>query len=237
MSGKTAKVTVVVFPGSNCDHDVIHTYQHLLDCQVTSVWHRDRDLKNPDIVVLPGGFAYGDYLRTGALAKISPVMQEVIRFAERGGKVLGVCNGFQILCESGLLPGVLMQNSQRKFLSRFVHLKVENNSTPFTSKYAKGAILTCPIAHNEGNFYADESTLKLLEDKNRIVLRYCSAAGVVDPHNFEWNPNGAARSIAGICSEKGNVVGMMPHPERAAEKRVGDQGKDTGLAVFQSSLA
>ena len=237
MSGKSAKVTVVIFPGSNCDHDVIHTYQELLDCQVTSVWHRDRDLKNPDIVVLPGGFAYGDYLRTGALAKISPVMQEVVRFAERGGKVLGVCNGFQILCEAGLLPGVLMQNSQRKFLSRFVHLKVENNSTPFTSKYAKAAVLTCPIAHNEGNFYADEATLKLLEDKNRIVLRYCSASGAVDPLNLEWNPNGAALAIAGICSEKGNVVGMMPHPERAAEKRVGDMGRDSGLGVFQSSLA
>ena len=227
------RVTVVVFPGSNCDHDVIHTYGTVLGHTVSSVWHREADLKRPDLVVLPGGFAYGDYLRTGALAKISPVMREVVKFAEQGGSVLGICNGFQILCESGLLPGVLLQNVQRRFLSQFVHVKVENKSTPFTEKFSTGEVFTCPIAHNEGNYFANAQTIERLEKDGRVVFRYCSAQGEVDPNNLESNPNGAANAIAGICNEAGNVVGLMPHPERAAEKLIGFVGADSGLRVFQ----
>jgi phosphoribosylformylglycinamidine synthase len=230
------RVTVVVFPGSNCDHDVIHLYERLLGQKVATVWHTESDLRNPDIVVLPGGFAYGDYLRTGALAKISPVMIEVAGFAKRGGPVIGICNGFQILCECGLLPGALLQNERMKFLSQFVHLKIENTSTPFTKDFKRGEMITCPIAHGEGNYFADDETLDLLESEGRVVFRYCDASGAVNPGDHQSNPNGAARAIAGICNQGGNVVGLMPHPERAAEALVGASGGAKGLEVFRAAV-
>jgi phosphoribosylformylglycinamidine synthase I len=226
-------VTVVVFPGSNCDHDVEYTYGNLLGAKVTSVWHKEHDLKKPDVVVLPGGFAYGDYLRTGALAKLSPVMQEVIKFSEKGGKVIGICNGFQILCEAGMLPGVLLQNIGTQFLSQFVNIKVENNSTAFTKNYSKGEVITCPIAHGEGNYYADAETISRLEGDGRVVFRYSDKNGKAIHDSRETNPNGAINSIAGISNEGGNVVGLMPHPERAAQPVVGFIGGDSGLAVFR----
>lgn len=230
------RVSVIVFPGSNCDHDVIYTYETLLKAKVSSVWHRDTDLKNPDIVVLPGGFAHGDYLRTGAMAKVSPIMSAVIKFAAHGGPVLGVCNGFQVLCEVGLLPGVLLRNTEMKFLSRFVHVKIENNQTAFTRSLPSGQIVTCPIAHGEGNFYADSETLALLESEGRVVFRYCSKSGKVDPKDLSTNPNGSLNAIAGICNEKGNVVGLMPHPERASENIIGHVGGSSGLSIFSASL-
>lgn len=229
------KVAVVVFPGSNCDHDVLHLYG-LLGQETRAVWHRETDLGAPDIVVLPGGFSHGDYLRTGALAKLSPIMNEVRRFAGRGGPVIGICNGFQILCEAQLLPGVLLQNLPMKFLSQFVHYRVEQTATPFTKGIVAGTIITSPIAHFEGNYFADSDTLKSLEDHEQVVFRYCDAAGHVDHDSRACNPNGAAHSIAGICNEGRNVVGLMPHPERAAEKIVGFVGGDCGRSIFEASI-
>ncbi|MBN8548870.1 MAG: phosphoribosylformylglycinamidine synthase subunit PurQ [Deltaproteobacteria bacterium] len=229
------KVAVVVFPGSNCDHDVLHLYG-LLGQTVTTVWHRETDLHKPDLVVLPGGFSHGDYLRTGALAKLSPIMHEVKKFADQGGPVIGICNGFQILCEAGLLPGVLLQNVGRKFLSQFVTVKVENSDTVFTRGIEKGRVLCCPIAHFDGNYFADDDTVKRLEDNAQVVFRYCDAQGGVDHESRISNPNGARNSIAGICSERRNVVGLMPHPERAAEKSVGYIGGQSGRCIFEASL-
>ena len=227
------RVSVVVFPGSNCDHDVLHVYKHHLNATVRSVWHKDNDLGKPDVVILPGGFSYGDYLRTGALSKLSPVMQSVSEFAAQGGSVLGICNGFQILCECGLLPGVLLQNQGMRFLSQFVHIKVENNKTAFTKKFKESEIVTCPVAHGEGNYFADPETIDRLEGEGRVVFRYCSDAGQIDHQNQLLNPNGSINSIAGICNEKGNVVGLMPHPERSAEELIGYIGENSGLRVFQ----
>ena len=227
------RVSVVVFPGSNCDHDAIYGYESLKGAIVTSVWHRESDLKSPELVVIPGGFAYGDYLRTGAMAKLSPVMKEVVKFAEKGGPVLGICNGFQILCEAGLLPGVLLRNIDLKFLSMFVTLKVENYSTPFTKGIRKGSLITCPIAHGEGNYFADEETIKELEGEGRVVFRYCNLKGEWNQDDRLSNPNGATNSIAGICNSKGNVVGLMPHPERACEKLIGHVGGESGAGVFR----
>jgi phosphoribosylformylglycinamidine synthase len=229
------RVSVVIFPGSNSDHDVLHVYG-LLGQTVTSIWHRETDLKNPDIVVLPGGFSHGDYLRTGALAKLSPIMAEVRAFAERGGPVIGICNGFQILCEAQLLPGILLQNLPMKFLSQFVHFKVERSDTPFTKGIKAGEILHCPIAHFDGNYFADQDTLRMLEDNGQVIFRYCDASGRVAADDRTCNPNGAAHAIAGICNKARNVVGLMPHPERAAEKIVGYVGGSSGISVFQSSL-
>lgn len=226
------KVSVVIFPGSNCDHDIIYAYQALLGAEVNTVWHKDTDLKNPDIVVLPGGFAYGDYLRTGAMAKVSPIMVEIKRFAERGGKVIGICNGFQILCEAQLLPGALLQNIDTRFLSTFVHIKVENNRTAFTNQLRKGEVITCPISHGEGNYYADPESIARLEGEGLIVFRYCSQSGEVDHNSRATNPNGSINSIAGITNQGGNIVGLMPHPERAAQDTVGYIGRSTGLSVF-----
>lgn len=226
------KATVIRFPGSNCDHDVEHLYGSLLEGEVSVVWHTERDLKKPDVVVIPGGFSFGDYLRTGALARVSPVMESVKKFADDGGAVIGICNGFQILCECGLLPGVLLRNIEMKFLSRFVSIKVENNGTPFTKRFQKGAIVTCPIAHGEGNYFCDSDTLSSLEGNGQVVFRYCDAAGQRADNNRETNPNGSLNSIAGICSVKGNVVGLMPHPERAVEALVGLKGGTSGLGVF-----
>lgn len=226
------RVSVVVFPGSNCDHDAWHVYKNLLKQDVNMIWHRDTDLQKPDVVILPGGFAYGDYLRTGALAKISPVMRAVKDFADKGGQVLGICNGFQILCEAGLLPGALLQNIDMKFLSRFVTMRVENLKTPFTKRFTQGGLITCPIAHGEGNYFADSETIKRLEGQGQVVFRYCDKDGKVNPEDRETNPNGAINAIAGICNEKGNVVGLMPHPERACEEMIGQVGGGSGLGVF-----
>lgn len=231
------KITVIRFPGSNCDHDVEHVYGSVQGGEVSTVWHKERDLKKADIVVLPGGFSFGDYLRTGALARVSPIMEEVKRFSDKGGPVIGICNGFQILCECGLLPGVLLRNINTKFLSRMVNIRVERTSTPFTKKYSKGDVITCPIAHGEGNYFCDAETLQKLEGEGQVVFRYCDPAGVRLDDSREINPNGALNSIAGISNPKGNIVGLMPHPERAVEDIVGNIGKHSGKEVFQSSMA
>lgn len=232
----TLRAAVVVFPGSNCDHDALHAYSRVFGQDAYSVWHRDSDLKNPDIVVVPGGFAYGDYLRTGALAKLSPAMTAIARFAERGGPVIGICNGFQILCEAGLLPGVLLQNINTRFLSQFVKIRVESSGTPFTKGLAPGGVLTCPIAHMEGNYFAPPEMLRRIEGEGQIIFRYCGPNGEVDPMNQEWNPNGSLSAIAGVCSARRNIVGLMPHPERAVEDLVGWIGGSSGAGMFTSSL-
>jgi phosphoribosylformylglycinamidine synthase subunit PurQ / glutaminase len=224
------KFGVIIFPGSNCDHDAFWTIQHVAQQPVTFLWHESKDLENCDAVIVPGGFAYGDYLRTGAIAKFSPVMESVRKFAAGGGIVLGICNGFQILCESGLLPGALMRNVGLKYVCKAVTVRVENTETPFTNACAKGEVLTIPIGHMEGNYYCDPETLEALRKENRIVFRYCSPAGEIDAMA---NPNGSLDNIAGICSAGGNVVGMMPHPERSAEPELG--GTD-GLKIFRSMV-
>ena len=211
------RVAVVVFPGTNCDQDVLHVFGKLLNAEAYPVWHRDTDLQKPDLVVLPGGFSYGDYLRTGALAKLSPVMESVKDFASNGGRVLGICNGFQILCEAGLLPGVLLEN-------------VGSGIEP-------GKVITCPIAHFQGNYYADEATLKEIEANGQVVFRYSDAQGNVSPDDRSSNVNGSCHAIAGIANKAGNVVGLMPHPERAAEALVGFVGGDTGLAPFRVAVS
>ena len=231
------KVAVVVFPGTNCDQDMLHTYGSLLKQQAFPVWHRDTDLQDADLVVLPGGFSYGDYLRTGALAKLSPVMESVKAHAEAGGKVLGICNGFQILCESGLLPGVLLENVGRRFLSRFVHMRVDSTTSFFTSGMTAGDVVTCPIAHFQGNYFAEPAVLDDLEKRGQVVFRYCGEKGAVRPDDIEVNVNGSCRAIAGISNRSGNVVGLMPHPERAVEKLVGFVGGATGLSPFKGALS
>ena len=219
---------VVTFPGSNCDYDIYRAAKDVMGADARYVWHRDSGLGDPDIVFLPGGFSYGDYLRAGAIARFSPIMEEVIEFAGRGGLVAGVCNGFQVLCESHLLPGALVRNDVLKFRSRWIHMRVETNDTPFTSAYAVGDVLRVPIAHGEGNYVADDATLRALGDGNRVVFRYCDAEGDTTP---ESNPNGSTDNIAGIVSERGNVLGLMPHPERAIEAILG--GTD-GVGLFES---
>jgi len=213
------KFGVIVFPGSNCDHDAYYAVQSVLGQPATFLWHESHDLENCDVVVVPGGFAYGDYLRTGAIARFSPVMESVARFAAGGGLVLGICNGFQILCEAGLLPGALMRNAGLKFISKPVQVRVEITETPFTNACQKGEVLTLPIAHMDGNYFCDEATLAALRREERIVFRYVE------------NPNGSLDDIAGICSPGRNVLGLMPHPERASEALLGSSG---GLKVFQS---
>lgn len=222
------KFAVVVFPGSNCDHDAYHAAKHVLGQQAEFVWHKDTSLAGADVVILPGGFAHGDYLRTGAIARFSPVMASVKAFAESGGPVLGVCNGFQILLESGLLPGAMLRNRGLKFICEHVGIRVEQTDTPFTVACTKGQILSIPINHGEGNYFADDDVLDALERERRVIFRYVNAAGEPAP---EANPNGAARNIAGICSERRNVVGMMPHPERACEPAL---GSGDGLVLFES---
>lgn len=231
------RVAVVVFPGTNCDQDVLHVFGGLLKADAFPVWHRDTDLQKADLVVLPGGFSYGDYLRTGALAKLSPVMSAVKDFAAKGGRVLGICNGFQILCESELLPGVLLENVGRRFLSQFVHIKTERSTGFFTAGMEPGKVITCPIAHFQGNYYADPATLKELEANGQVVFRYSDANGVVAPEDRNTNVNGSCNAIAGICNRAGNVVGLMPHPERSAETLVGFVGQDSGLEPFKRAVA
>lgn len=214
------RVSVLVFPGSNCDHDALHAYGSVIKAQTTEVWHTETDLKNPDLVVIPGGFTFGDYLRTGAMAKVSPITQELVKYANKGGKILGICNGFQILCELGLLPGALLQNVEMKFISKFLPIRVETTNTFVTKKVKTGEIITCPIAHNEGNFYIDNDGLKSLQDNDQIVFRYCAPDGSVDANSRVSNPNGSMDSIAGVCNKARNIVGLMPHPERAIENIV-----------------
>jgi phosphoribosylformylglycinamidine synthase I len=225
------KFGIVVFPGSNCDHDAYHAAKHVLGQEAEFVWHKDTSLKGADVVVLPGGFSYGDYLRTGAVARFSPVMRSVDEFARQGGPVLGVCNGFQVLLEAGLLPGAMLRNRDLKFHCEHVFVRVEQTDTPFTSRATRGQVLRLPIAHGEGNYYAEPATLDQLEAERRVVFRYCSAGGDLTDAG---NPNGSARNIAGICNESRNVVGLMPHPERACEPVLGSAD---GLVMFESVIS
>jgi len=222
------KFAVVVFPGSNCDHDAYHAAKHVLGQEAKFIWHKETSLGDADVVILPGGFSHGDYLRTGAIARFSPVMAAVREFADAGRPVLGVCNGFQILLECGLLPGAMLRNRDLKFHCEFVNVRVEKTDTPFTVLCREGQVLRIPIAHGEGNYYADPETVKELEASGRIVFRYASPEGELTD---EANPNGSVNSIAGICSKQRNVVGLMPHPERACEYAMGS--KD-GLILFES---
>jgi phosphoribosylformylglycinamidine synthase len=224
------KFAVVVFPGSNCDHDAYHAVKHVLGVDAEFVWHKASDLGGADAVILPGGFSHGDYLRTGAIARFSPVMSAVAAFAEEGGPVLGICNGFQVLLEAGLLPGAMLRNRGLKFRCEHVYIRVEETDTAFTLACRPGQVLRIPIAHGEGNYFADDDTLRRLEDGRQIVFRYTDASGqVVD----SANPNGSVRAIAGLCSARRNVVGLMPHPERACERPL---GSDDGLFVLQSAI-
>ena len=222
------KFGVIIFPGSNCDHDAFWTVEHVVKQSVTFLWHESHDLENSDAIIVPGGFAYGDYLRTGAIAKFSPVMESVRKFADNGGLVLGICNGFQILCESGLLPGALMRNAGLKYVCKPVHIRVENSDTPFTNTSQKDDVLCIPIGHMEGNYFCDEATHQELRRDNRIVFRYCNPSGEI---TAEANPNGSLDNIAGICSPGRNVLGMMPHPERASEPEL---GCIDGVKIFES---
>jgi phosphoribosylformylglycinamidine synthase I len=222
------KVGVVVFPGSNCDHDTFHVLGEVCGQEPRLVWHKDSDLSDLDAVILPGGFSYGDYLRTGAIARFSPVMKAVGEFARRGGPVLGICNGFQILQEAGLLPGAMLRNQGVKFLSQPVHIRVERTDTPATMGVAPGTVLTMPIAHGEGNFYAAPEEITRLEGEGQVVFRYTTADGRVDA---AANVNGSTAAIAGVCNAARNVVGLMPHPERAAEKELGSA---SGRQVFDA---
>ena len=224
------RVGVVTFPGSNCDYDLYKAAQQV-GADVEFIWHRQKNLDGYDVVMLPGGFSYGDYLRAGAIARISPVMEDIVGFAENGGPVLGICNGFQILCEAGLLPGALIRNVSLRFESRDVHMLVEQTETPFTSEYQKGQILRIPIAHGEGNYEADGQLLEQLEAEGIIVFRYVNWGGEMTE---EANPNGSRNSIAGLTNESGNVLGMMPHPERAMEEILGSVD---GMGVFLSLAA
>jgi phosphoribosylformylglycinamidine synthase subunit PurQ / glutaminase len=225
-----AKTGVLVFPGSNCDHDAYHALKHVMGYETRFIWHKEHDLGDVDLVVIPGGFSYGDYLRTGAIARFSPVMKSVADFANRGGLVLGICNGFQILLESGLLPGAMLHNRQLRFTCSYINLKTENTDIPFTSSIPADTILRIPVAHGEGNYTADQETLDKLRDNNQIVFSYCSPTGEIDD---AFNPNGSAMNIAAICNKKGNVLGMMPHPERAVEKEL---GSDDGRFIFRSVM-
>jgi phosphoribosylformylglycinamidine synthase len=224
------KFGIVTFPGSNCDYDAYHAVIDQLGEGAVYLWHKARDLEGVDVVILPGGFSYGDYLRAGAIARFSPIMHEVASHARRGGPVIGICNGFQILCEAHLLPGALMRNSGLKFVSKPVRLRVENTDTLFTHRYEPGQVLRMPIAHGEGRFVADRATLDRLEHEGRVVFRYVDAHGEL---TTEANPNGSLRAIAGIVSAEGNVLGMMPHPERAVEPLLGSVD---GLGIFHSVL-
>jgi phosphoribosylformylglycinamidine synthase len=224
------KFAVVVFPGSNCDHDAHYAIEHVLRADAELIWHKDTSLRGADVVILPGGFAHGDYLRTGAIARFSPIMQAVKAFAAAGGPVLGICNGFQILLEAGLLPGAMLRNRSLHFRCEHVHVKVEHTDTPFTAAARPGQVLTMPIAHGEGNYYAEPDVIDRLERNRQVIFRYVTESGLVTD---EANPNGSIHNIAGITNEARNVVGLMPHPERACELAVGSAD---GLVLFQSVL-
>ncbi len=222
------KFGVIMFPGSNCDHDAYHVVSKHVGQPVQFIWHKETDLSGYDAVIVPGGFSYGDYLRCGALAKFSPVMQSVKKFAAEGKFVFGICNGFQILCESGLLDGALMRNRDLHFICDHINIKVETTDSPYTSEIAKDKILSIPIAHAEGNYFCDDETFNKLEANKQIIFRYCDENGNVTDHA---NPNGARSNIAGICNETRNVLGMMPHPERACEELL---GSNDGRGIFSS---
>jgi len=219
---------VIVFPGSNCDHDAYHVAKHVFNQDAKFIWHKESSLGDVDLVIVPGGFSYGDYLRSGAIARFSPIMKDVVRFAQNGGLVMGICNGFQILCESGLLPGALMRNESLRFACKNIHLRTENTTSSFTQGLESGSVLRVPIAHGEGNYFASDDVLDSLEDDDRVAFRYCDENGDV---TSEANPNGSSRGIAGILNEQGNVLGMMPHPERCAEAIL---GRPDGAQVFES---
>jgi phosphoribosylformylglycinamidine synthase len=225
------KFGIVTFPGSNCDYDAYHAVTEILHEEAVYLWHKDHDLQGADVVVLPGGFSYGDYLRAGAIARFSPIMQEVAAHARSGAPVLGICNGFQVLCEAGLLPGALMRNAHLQFISAPVYIRVENNDTLFTSLYEKGESLRIPVAHGDGRYFAPPPVLDALEGEGRIIFRYADATGNI---SADANPNGAERNIAGIINDQGNVLGMMPHPERACSTLL---GSDDGVRLFESILA
>lgn len=224
------KFGVVIFPGSNCDQDMIYTLRNIMGQEVVELWHKDKDLKGSDFIVLPGGFSYGDYLRSGAIARFSPIMEKVIDYANNGGLLYGVCNGFQVLCEAHLLPGALMHNTSHKFICKNVHIKAETNNTIITRNIPQDKALKIPIAHGEGNYYASADTLQALKDNDQILFRYCDENGNITP---EANPNGAMENIAGVCNEGRNVFGMMPHPERAADTELSNTD---GLYIFKSIL-
>jgi phosphoribosylformylglycinamidine synthase I len=224
------KFGVVVFPGSNCDHDAWYALGEVLHQPVEFLWHQSEEVNGFDAILLPGGFSYGDYLRTGAIARFSPVMRAVEKFARGGGFVLGICNGFQILCEAGLLPGVLQRNAGLRFVCKQVHLRVESTETPFTMAARPGQVLEIPIAHGDGNYFCDEATLSELERNRQVVFRYTTPDGREDA---AANPNGSLANIAGICNRERNVLGLMPHPERAVEKAL---GSNDGLVIFQSLI-
>jgi len=221
MGAETMKFGVVIFPGSNCDHDCYYAIKTVTGQPVEFIWHQDTSVKGFDAVILPGGFAYGDYLRTGALAKFSPVMQAVREFADKGGLVIGICNGFQILTEAGLLPGALMRNSNMKYICKFLQIRTETTDTPFTNQLKTGQVLNIPIGHGEGNYFADEDTLKELEDNRQVAFRYID------------NPNGSIHDIAGIVNKGRNVLGMMPHPDRSSEQVL---GSTDGKLIFESMV-
>ena len=222
------KFGVLVFPGSNCDHDTYNVVENIAHQPVTFLWHDSPSLENCDVILVPGGFAYGDYLRTGAIARFSPVMQSVKKFADGGGLVLGICNGFQILCEAGLLPGALMRNAGLQYVCKQVYLRTETTDSPFTQTLTQGQLLKIPIGHMEGNYFCDETTLATLKSEDRIVFRYATADGEI---TREANPNGSLENIAGILSEKRNVLGMMPHPDRSSESIL---GSSDGFRIFES---
>ena len=225
------KFGIVTFPGSNCDYDAFHAITEVLGEEAVYLWHKDHDLQSADVIILPGGFSYGDYLRAGAIARFSPIMQEVAAHAKAGAPVLGVCNGFQIACEAGLLPGALMRNASLQFVSAEVRIRVENSDTMFTSLYEPGEILRVPVAHGDGRYVADPDVLDDLEQEGRVIFRYADANGTI---SADANPNGSERNIAGIISEAGNVLGLMPHPERACSPLL---GSNDGVKLFESILS
>ena len=224
------KFGIVTFPGSNCDYDAYHAVTDVLGEEAVYLWHKDHDLQGSDVIILPGGFSYGDYLRVGAIARFSPIMEEVAAHAKAGGPVLGICNGFQIACEAGLLPGALLRNAHLQFVSDAVRIRVENTETMFTDLYERGEVLRIPVAHGDGRFVAPEETLDRLEGEGRVVFRYVDAAGNVTPSS---NPNGSERNIAGIINDNGNVLGLMPHPERACSPLL---GSSDGVRLLESIL-
>jgi phosphoribosylformylglycinamidine synthase len=221
---------VVVFPGSNCDTDAWHALHDQMGAPVDYIWHQETDVSGFDCIILPGGFSYGDYLRTGAVARFSPVMKAVAEFSDKGGLVLGICNGFQILCEAGMVPGAMMRNAGQKFVCKYVHIRVETTDTPFTRAMKKGQVLGIPIAHGEGNYYCDEATLVELKRNDQITFRYCDESGKITK---EANPNGSLQNIAGICNKGRNVLGMMPHPERCSDPILGSAD---GRLVWESLI-
>lgn len=226
----SANIGVIVFPGSNCDHDAYHAMAHVMNANTKFLWHKDTDLSGIDLLLIPGGFSYGDYLRTGAIARFSPIMRSVVDFVEKGGPVLGICNGFQILLEAGLLPGAMLHNKELRFICKQAHIRCETSDTVFTRNVDRGEVLKVPIAHGEGNYFVESDQLKEIQDNDQVVFRYCDEnGGISDDHNF----NGSVDNIAAVCNAGRNVVGMMPHPERAVEEII---GSTDGQLIFESAL-